>query len=356
MSNPDHPITHVRIVGAGLIGTSIALALAQRGISLELDDEDSLTLELALDLLHPHLGDSKPDVVVIATPPRETFGALTKEFARNPEATFIDVGSVKYNLLLQVQALSELSKRFIGTHPMAGREVTGASSAQADLFNGRAWILTPTDRSSPDSVRLAEKFVELLGATAYFMSAEHHDELLSRISHLPQITSTALAASLEGSPDELTLAGQGLRDMTRIANSDGELWSQILIDNGRFVLQALDELSMKFEAIRKAVSEKDADAIQAIFRDGNVGRSRVSGKHGAQPRNYSHLLVVIKDEPGALSQLFIECAEINANIEDLSIEHSPGQLTGLITLAFSPEDAVRVKEHLINRDWKVHLR
>ena len=98
------------------------------------------------------------------------------------------------------------------------------------------------------------------------------------------------------------------------------------------------------------------EALRKVFLEGNKGRSLVSGKHGAKPRNYSHLLIVIKDEPGALSQLFEQCASINANIEDLSIEHSPGQLTGLITLAFSPEDALRVQDHLMAQDWKVHLR
>ena len=239
---------------------------------------------------------------------------------------------------------------------MAGREIAGPPSAQGDLFQGRAWILTPTTSTDEYVVEIAEELVSILGATSYVMTAENHDRLLARISHLPQLTSTALAGSLTSIGDDLNLSGQGLRDMTRIANSDGELWSEILFENRKEVSNAIDEYLQIFAKIKNALDTQDGEALRKVFLEGNRGRSLVSGKHGAKPRNYSHLLIVIKDEPGALSRLFEQCASINANIEDLSIEHSPGQLTGLITLAFSPEDALRVQDHLMAQDWKVHLR
>jgi len=347
---------HVRVVGAGLIGTSIALGLASRGVSVELHDEDQNTLDLAKDLLAPHVKVGVPDLVIVATPPKTISNVLKKEFGNNPQATFIDVGSVKNNLVLEVEALTELAARFVGSHPMAGREVAGPSSAQADLFQGRAWILTPTSMTEESSIDLAKELVEALGATAYIMSAPAHDSLLARISHLPQITSTALAGAIEQLGDDLNLSGQGLRDMTRIANSDGELWSEILLENQNEVLKAISEYQQIIANLKDALESRDESALKNLFLNGNKGRARVSGKHGSKPRNYSHLMIVIKDEPGALSQLFEQCAAINANIEDLSIEHSPGQLTGLITLAFSPDDALRVQDHLLSHDWKVHLR
>jgi len=347
---------HVRVVGAGLIGTSIALGLASRGASVELHDEDQNTLDLAKDLLAPHVKVGVPDLVIVATPPKTILNVLKKEFRSNPQATFIDVGSVKNNLVLEVETLTELAARFVGSHPMAGREVAGPSSAQADLFQGRAWILTPTSVTEESSIDLAKEVVEALGATAYIMSAPAHDSLLARISHLPQITSTALAGAIEQIGDNLNLSGQGLRDMTRIANSDGELWSEILLENQNEVLKAISEYQDIIADLKDALESRDESALKNLFINGNKGRAKVSGKHGSKPRNYSHLLIVIKDEPGALSQLFEQCAAINANIEDLSIEHSPGQLTGLITLAFSPDDALRVQAHLLSHDWKVHLR
>ena len=349
-------IKHVRIVGAGLIGTSIALGLASRGVSIELQDDDASTLDLAKDLLSPHLKEGRPDLVVIATPPQAVFETLKNEFILNPQAVFIDVTSVKNNLILEVERLTELAARFIGSHPMAGREVAGATSAQSDLFQGRAWILTPTSLTNESVVEMAQEMVSILGATSYLMSASAHDYLLARISHLPQVTSTALAGAIAGIGEELNLSGQGLRDMTRIANSDGDLWSEILLENRVEVLKAIDEYLHIYTKIKEAIEKENSSSLKQIFMEGNRGRSLVSGKHGSKPRKYSHLLIVIKDEPGALSKLFEQCASINANIEDLSIEHSPGQLTGLITLAFSPEDALRVQDHLLSHDWKVHLR
>jgi prephenate dehydrogenase len=347
---------HVRVVGAGLIGTSIALGLASRGVSVELHDEDQSALDLAKDLLAPHVKVGVPDLVIVATPPKTILNVLKKESGSNPQATFIDVGSVKNNLVLDVETLTELATRFVGSHPMAGREVAGPSSAQADLFQGRAWILTPTSVTEESSIDVAKELVEALGATAYIMNAPAHDSLLARISHLPQITSTALAGAIEQLGDDLNLSGQGLRDMTRIANSDGELWSEILLENQNEVLKAISEYQQIIANLKDALESRDESALKNLFINGNKGRARVSGKHGSKPRNYSHLMIVIKDEPGALSQLFEQCAAINANIEDLSIEHSPGQLTGLIALAFSPDDALRVQDHLLSHDWKVHLR
>lgn len=353
-------IQNLRVVGAGLIGTSIALRAGQAGLKVELADSNLATLNLAKDLLAPYLLDSmdsqRIDLVVVATPPKTAFEVLLEEFRAHPESIFIDVGSVKNNLVGKVEALSDLNHRFLGTHPMAGRESSGASSAQADLFEGRAWILTPIKNTPSEVINSVSEFVKLMGSTPYQMSPEKHDQVLAYISHLPQILSTSLSATILEAEEDLALAGQGLRDMTRIAGSDGALWSEILQENQVAVAEALDEFETKLSELKSAVLESKKDSIVSVFKSGNEGRSLISGKHGAKPRNYEYLLVVIKDEPGALSKLFSECASIGANIEDLSIEHSPGQFTGLITLAFSPEDASKVRIHLEGRDWKVHQR
>lgn len=347
---------HVRIVGSGLIGTSIALGAATQGHTLEMDDREIGARQLAEDLLRPQLSEGEPDLIVIATPPSHAFEALQREFDRYPQATFIDVTSVKNNLLHEVESFTALAERFLGTHPMAGREVAGPSSAQSDLFQGRAWIVSPTSKTKSECRDRVLSFIEGLGATPYVMGAAEHDRLLARISHLPQVVSTSLAASISGNDSGLELSGQGLRDMTRIANSDAPLWSEILLSNQEEVLNAISEFTFQLDELKRAIAHKDSGAIEKIFERGKLGRGKVSGKHGAQPRNYVYLLVVIKDEPGALRQLFDECAKVHANIEDLSIEHSPQQETGLITLAFSPDDAKKVEKHLNEQQWKVHVR
>lgn len=349
-------ISHVRIVGTGLIGTSIGLALAQRGVTVELHDQDLDALSLAKDLLKDSISTARPELVVIATPPEITIQVLLEEFKYNPASIFIDVGSVKNKLQLEVESLPGLSTSFVGTHPMSGRESSGASSAQADLFEGRAWFMTPSAKISDSACELVKNFIQLLGATPYVISAAEHDDLMARISHLPQVLSSLLAASLLDRDSGVDLAGQGLRDMTRLAGSDGELWSQILMENREPVLTALNRYEASLRDFRTALATSSYTAIKNLFLSGNQGKSLISGKHGSKPRNYSNLLIVIKDEPGALSKLFNECAKLQANIEDLSIEHSPGQLTGLITLSFSADDALRVKDYLTSQDWKVHQR
>ena len=347
-------IKHVRIVGTGLIGTSIALGLARAGITLELEDRDPNSRALATDLLKSHLGGGAPEIVVIATPPEAVAETIVKEFASNPKSIFIDVSSVKTKVINEIDALSASGLTFIATHPMAGREVGGAHSAQGDLFQGRAWIVTPSATVSESDVDLVCELISILGATVYRMSAQEHDALMASISHLPQLLSTALATSISNLGSGLELAGQGLRDMTRIANSDSKLWVEIIKNNRDYIKESLDRFSSVIGALDEAMRNLDGDAIAKIFEEGKSGRALVSGKHGAKARNYSFVRVVIEDKPGQLSKIVNQCAEISANIEDLSIEHSPGQETGLITLAFSPEDAQRVLHHL-ERDWKVYL-
>lgn len=347
-------IKHVRIVGMGLIGTSIGLGLASKGVSLEVEDTDPKALAIAQDLLQNALKNGTPDLVVIATPPEATFAALKREYGLNPSSRFIDVGSVKSKLQQEVHTLSELKSRFVGSHPMAGRENSGPASAQADLFTGRAWFLTPSSYSDSDVVESAKSLIELLGATSYVWDADDHDELMAQISHLPQLISSALSILIENRAVGVDLAGQGLRDMTRLGAGDAQLWTQIFLSNKEPLLSAIRSFQERIAEFQHSIIESDEAALQRLIKLGNAGRSKVGGKHGAQPRNYSYLHVVIKDEPGALSELFNECAALSANIEDLSIEHSPGQYTGLITLAFSPEDAQRVQDHLIQKNWKVH--
>ena len=347
-------MSHARIVGAGLIGTSIALGLSKEGWTIEISDKNARSAALAHDLLQGSLSVGSADLVVVATPPNEVVATLKSEFAANPKATFIDTASVKTNVLQEVEALPALARQFVGSHPMAGREIGGAQSAQGDLFRGRAWILTPTSLTSKSAIELVEKVIADLGATAYHMTASQHDELLARISHLPQLISTALATTvIRGNGIEL--AGQGLRDMTRLANSDGGLWSEILIGNKEEISRAIKEFVAILKSMDSSIQSNDLQAIRSTFDTGRESRNLISGKHGKQARPYNYLRIVIEDRPGQLSKIISDCSTIEANIEDLSIEHSPGQFTGLITLAFLEEDAERVHAHLMNQGWNVHL-
>ncbi|MEY4337412.1 MAG: hypothetical protein RL680_307 [Actinomycetota bacterium] len=342
----------VRIVGAGLIGTSIGLALAAKNIAVEMIDVDSRSQALAQDLTGA-ITISEPELIILATPLRALSQVINEQYALNPSSTFMDVCSVKVEPLEKVKASELPLRQFVGTHPMAGREVGGAESARADLFLSRSWIITPDAKTDPEAISKVKSLVQLLGATCVELDAASHDAAVARVSHLPQITATLLAGSLHGvAPEWLDLAGAGLRDTTRIAASDENLWKEIINSNSHEIKGLLTKLHNEIGAMIDAVD--DQEKIAAIMRKGRDGRNLIPGKHGGKAREYTYVPIVIDDKPGQLGAIFNECAAMSVNVEDLVIEHSPGQLNALITLALSAEDAVKLSNHLSSIGWNVH--
>jgi prephenate dehydrogenase len=345
-------LTKVRIVGSGLIGTSIGLGLVQRGIAVEMVDSDSLAQSLAKDLIGGVVVVD-PELVIFALPTSGLSHVIQGEIAINPQSTFMDVGSVKNEVVLQVETIAGLSTRFLPTHPMAGREIGGAGSARADLFQGRSWILTPEADCSPESKNLVLELISLLGATPIELSAQDHDAAVAKISHLPQIAASLVAKQLIGTPTEwMELAGQGLRDTTRIAGSDEKLWKDIIHSNRAEISELL--ISLQNDLTQMIESLDDPVKIAELIAAGRDGKAMIPGKHGGKAREYSFLPIVIDDKPGQLGAIFNECAAMQVNVEDLNIEHSPGQLSALITLSLSAADAEKLSSHLSSIGWNVH--
>lgn len=347
-------IERIRIIGAGLIGTSIGLALKQQGFHIDFQDIDSAAEALAADLVGA-VDLKEVDLYILATPISATFGALKTAYTENPAAWFIDISGVKSEVMQQVEQFPEMSRRFCATHPMAGREFTGPSAAQADLFVGRAWIVLPTLHSDLELVDWVENFVRDVGSTPYLMNAAKHDEVIAAISQLPQVISSNLGTLLNDFDLlALSLAGGGLRDVTRLAGSSGEIWSDLLISNRTHLIPLLERFQSNLSALIESLNRQNSKELKSFFVQANLGRARISGKHGAQMRDYTYLPVVIDDRPGQLAALFDACSEVSVNVEDLTIEHSPGQETGLITLALSSEDAQKLHVHLLNEGWGAH--
>ena len=342
----------VRIVGSGLIGTSIGLGLVQRGISVQMVDSDPDAQALAIDLIGG-VEVSTPEIVVLALPTSKLPLVIESEFELNPHSTFMDVGSVKSEVLLYVKTITGLSARFLPTHPMAGREIGGAASARADLFQGRSWILTPDQDCSSESKDLVLELINQLGATPIELPADAHDAAVARISHLPQIAASLVAKQLTGTPAEwMELAGQGLRDTTRIAGSDENLWKEIIFSNRTEIAELL--INLQNDLSKMINSLDDPAKIAELIAAGRDGKAMIPGKHGGKAREYSYLPIVIDDKPGQLAAIFNECAAMQVNVEDLSIEHSPGQLSALITLSLSAVDAEKLSNHLASIGWNVH--
>lgn len=344
-------LSHVRIVGSGLIGTSIGLALALKGVGVTMVDLDERAQKLAEDLVKSP-PTASVDLVIFATPLGVLKSILSQEFDANPNSAFIDIGSVKFKVKVEVLSSGLPSNRFLPTHPMAGREVGGAESARADLFQGRPWIIDSqgVDR---DVVERATELIELLGGHLVALSSEEHDKAVALVSHLPQLVSSLLAKQLLGGDESwMELAGAGLRDTTRIAGSDPKLWREIITANSEALTPLLKSLQSDLANLISTIG--DDSAVASLIEEGQKGRGRIPGKHGGKARAYTYLPIVIEDKPGQLAALFEECAQADVNVEDLAIEHSPGQFTGLITLALSRDGAEKLAAHLKAQGWSVH--
>ena len=347
-------LTHVRIVGAGLIGTSIALALRAKGVKVTLCDSDNRAQSLARDLMGDENGDDAgiEDLCIIATPPNFIAEVIHAELSRNPRLRVMEISSIKTKPLQDVSSLGFDLSLFAPTHPMAGREVSGPQSARGDLFQGRPWILC-LDGVNPDLSQMVREVIRSCGAIALDRTVGEHDQAVALVSHLPQMVASLLASQLitvQGS--ELELAGAGLRDTTRIAESDSALWAQILAGNSASLRPLL--ISLQSDLSHAIENLEDPAAMAQLISNGQKGRAMIPGKHGGKARNYIYLDIVIDDKPGQLAAIIEACAAAKVNIEDLAIEHTPGQQTGLITLAFSPQDSAVVAAHLEKEGWKVH--
>ncbi|MCP2637209.1 prephenate dehydrogenase [Microbacterium sp. HD4P20] len=349
----------VRIVGAGLLGASIGHALTARGVDVVLDDTSPSQLRLAVDYgagRRAH-DDDRPSLVVVAVPPDVTADVIERELSRHPGAVVTDVASVKLEPLRALRERGVDLTHYIGSHPLAGRERGGAISARADIFVGRPWVVCRDEATSAADLAVVEGLALDLGATPIEMTPEDHDRAVALVSHVPQLVASLLAGRFVDAADEsLRLAGQGVRDTTRIAASAPELWVQILDANAEPVVDVLDRLAADLTAVATALRAPDAPgarrAIADTIRRGNDGVERLPGKHG-QNRRFEQVVVMVDDTPGQLGRLFGELGDLNVNVEDLRLEHSPGAQFGLAEISVDPGAVRRAVDGLESRGWKI---
>ena len=373
----------VLIIGSGLLGASLGLALRAGGVRVYLEDASPTSLRLASDVgAGQAFGDvlaeagvrpndcgsdtpsyKAPSIVVVATPPDVADRVIVESLLRFPDAIVTDVASVKDAVVADVlrglerEDRLEAASRYVGSHPMAGRERSGAGAADADLFYGAH------ESTWPRAVLVARALATDVGAVPLEMNAGTHDHAVALVSHVPQLVSSMLAARLVDAPAQaLGLAGQGLRDTARIAASDPRLWTAILAGNAGPVADILRELRGDLDDLLTHL-EAAADlgplrggsvgAINRVMAAGNQGVSRIPGKHGGAPSRYREIEVLIPDEPGALGRLFSELGEAGVNIEDLVLEHSAGAQAGVARVMIDPAVADRAVADLQQRGWRL---
>jgi prephenate dehydrogenase len=282
----------VAILGPGLIGGSLALALAERGLAGRLmiyarspHALDAIrTAGIDAELTgNPSEAVREADVVILCVP-IEAMAGLVHEIrdALKPTALVTDVGSVKGSVVRDLEPLLDDRALWIGSHPMAGSEQAGFSAARADLFEDAAVILTPTPHTRPEADRRAEQFWQALGARVFHLSPAEHDDGVAQISHLPHLLVAALAAHVSG--EALELAGGGFRDTTRIASGSPELWTEILSANGPAVARHLARLLRHLESLQSALETKEAvgkSLLLATLKAAHDARGKLPEKrHG----------------------------------------------------------------------------
>ena len=377
----------VLVAGTGLIGTSIALALRDKGAEVWLSDADPGTAKLAADLgagtVVPDLRDAKgiADIAVLAMPP----AVVGRELAAAQEwavaDVYTDVASVKVLPARQARELNCDLETYVPAHPLAGRERHGPAAAQADLFLGRTWALCPLPETAPEAIEAVTALALACGADPVTTDPETHDRWVALVSHAPHLVAVAMAARLAPSSvsaEALRLAGGGLRDVTRIAAGDSALWTQILLANAGPVAEVVAAVAEDLAAAARvlafasaaadgatvlpasadddrvsAETRSDAEGVAGLLERGGAGVGRIPGKHGGQPRNFTVVQVVIADQPGELARLFNAAGAAGVNIEDIRLEHSPGLPVGVAELSVRPDQAGTLLDAMEAGGWPV---
>jgi prephenate dehydrogenase len=349
-----NPPGSVLVIGCGLIGTSIGLALREHDVKVHLDDVSRSNLELAVSR---GAGSPEPlaapDLVVVAVPPSNVVDAVAHALETWPDAVVTDVASVKADLATSIAELTG-ADRYVGSHPMAGSERSGPMAASARLFEGRPWAVTPLDGAGERAVRLVESVAELVGAVPITMDAASHDRAVALVSHVPHVLSVLAAARLADAPrSHLSLAGAGLRDVTRIAASDSALWSDILRSNAGEVRSLLERVRTDLDGLIDALGS-DERSVSDVLESGQAGTRLIPGKHGERPAEFATVFVPIADHPGELSRLMAHTGESDVNIEDLRIDHELGRPVGLVEIAVLTDRADALVEALTARGWSAY--
>ena len=301
------------VVGTGLIGTSVALAVSRHGVTVHLLDRDPASARTAAALGAGVLeAPAEPvDLAVIAVPPSMVGAVLAEQQLRGLAHAYTDVASVKSEPAVDVLRAISDPQAFIGGHPLAGRERAGPLAARAELFEGRTWVLTPTQATSRPVINRALEMICLCGGVPVMMDSQDHDEAVALTSHAPHVVASLMAARLlEGSEDAFRLAGQGLRDTTRVAGGDPRLWADILRSNSgplAAVLRGLHEdLSEVLDALDgpyfggPVPGPCGPDRVRDLLDQGVAGLDRVGHR---QPVAGTVLRVPLEELPGELPRM-----------------------------------------------------
>jgi prephenate dehydrogenase len=353
---PDHPeAPRALIVGTGLIGGSVGMALRERGWHVSGMDASPGVAARAVELGALTVEGDDPDasLVVVATPVHAVAGVVADLLAapgRRPGAVVTDVGSVKGSLVAAVD-----HPFFVGGHPMAGSEQVGVEGASGDLFVGATWVLTPTAVTDPGAFTRLRSIVADLGADVVALAPDQHDALVAVVSHVPHLTAATLMDLAAGLGEEhaalLKLAAGGFRDMTRIAAGQPSIWPDICDDNAGAIVETLDLLIDALGTTRRLVAEHDHQALLAILNRAAEAR-RALGDRLPQAEDLVEVRVPVADRPGVFAEIYTLAFELDVNVVDDDIAHSVEGDRGVLVLVVDGGAAPTLVAALAERGYR----
>jgi prephenate dehydrogenase len=349
------PAKRANVIGLGLVGGSVALALTARGWEVHGEDRDRSRVDAArrLGAIRSDVLDPEAAVTFVATPVTAIPDAAKQALAAT-SGLVTDVGSVKGPI-----AAAVADARFCGGHPMAGSELDGLDGADAAMFEGAVWVLTPTADTADATFAGVARIVSDLGAEVVALPPERHDALVAVVSHVPHLTAAALMTVADQRAEEhaalLRLAAGGFRDMTRIAAGQPALWLDICAENRIAIVDALDALVERLARMRATVADGEREALLAELTRARDARMNLPGRvaHSAE---MAEIRTVIPDRPGAAAEVFTLAAELGVNVTDFEVYHSAEGERGVLILLVEAGQSELFRGGLMARGFRPSVR
>ncbi len=349
----EPPITPRRanVVGLGLIGGSIGAALTERGWHVAGDDADDGRVEraIAMGIIAGRGLDPGAEITFVCTPVLSLADQVKRALVE-AGGVVTDVGSVKSGV---TGAIAD--PRFIGGHPMAGSELEGLDGADASMFEGAVWVLTPTPDTDDTTFSAVAAVVADLGADVVALPPERHDQVVAVVSHVPHLAAATLMGLASSRAEEhaalLRLAAGGFRDMTRIASGHPAIWLDICAENRDAIVEALDGLISGLHEMRDVVAADEREVLHRRLQRAREARANLPVR-GTHPSLLAELRIPIPDQPGAAAQIFTLAAELGVNVDSFEVVHSVEGNRGVAVVLVDAASADLYRGGLLARGYR----
>ncbi len=344
-----------QIVGTGLIGGSVALALRSAGWHVTGTDIDAQTAERAkkLGVIDATGIDQEAELTFVAVPASSLEVEIEKAL-KETKGMVTDTGSVKTGVARNIN-----DPRFVPGHPMAGSEQDGIEGADERIFDGAVWVLTPTEGTEDLGLRELQTVLSSMGCDVVTMTPERHDALVAIVSHVPHLTAASLMCladdrALDDAP-LLRLAAGGFRDMTRIAAGHPDIWLDICEENRDAIVTVLDEFADRISHIRDVVAESDRDGLTDLLSQARRARTNLPSRY-VRPQDLLEIRIPIPDRKGQIANITMLAADCDVNVADIEVAHSTEGAQGVLVLVIARAEVQRFLAVLAGQGYKPTTR